>query len=69
MKNYVIFILTLKVRNAIKEAESKRLPSPVEMFMDVYDKPTKNLMRQIADLKKHLKLYEDKYPLEKHEKI
>lgn len=66
--SFVIFFL-IKVKNAIKDAESKRLASPVEMFMDVYDKPSKNLMRQIADLKKHLKLYEDKYPLEKHEKI
>jgi 2-oxoisovalerate dehydrogenase E1 component alpha subunit len=56
------------VTKGLKAAESQRLASPLEIFNDVYDERTKNLNKQMNELKNHLSMYENEYPLHKHEK-
>lgn len=58
-----------QVIGAINNAEKqKRLPIS-SMFDDVYDKLPANLQRQRTELKRHLELYGDHYPMDQHEGI
>jgi 2-oxoisovalerate dehydrogenase E1 component alpha subunit len=57
------------VTKGLKSAETQRLASPLEIFNDVYYEKTKNLDRQMNELKSHLNLYENEYQLHKHEKF
>jgi 2-oxoisovalerate dehydrogenase E1 component alpha subunit len=53
-----------KVLRAISRAESCAKPSVEEVFTDVFDKPSYQLLRQRQELKEHLSKYPDKYHIE-----
>jgi 2-oxoisovalerate dehydrogenase E1 component alpha subunit len=57
------------VTEGLKAAEKQRYASPLEIFQDVYNVQSKNLQNQEKSLRDHLKRYENKYPLDKHEKV
>ncbi len=63
--------LDLENRNLILKcvntSENTKYSSPMEMFLDVYDKPTKNIEKQMQEFKEHIKQYKDHYPLNKFE--
>ena len=48
---------------AVKVAEKIDKPSIDSLITDVYDKPTEQLIRQLDELKNHIKKYPDAYPL------
>ncbi|KYR01060.1 3-methyl-2-oxobutanoate dehydrogenase [Tieghemostelium lacteum] len=52
------------VRDALNRAEKQKKPPISELFTDVYDKLTPNLVEQQNELLDHLKLYADEYPLD-----
>lgn len=37
--------------------------------MDVYDKPSKEIEKQMNQFKEHIQEYKDKYPLSQYEKM
>lgn len=51
------------VRDALKMANDQKKPPIEELFNDVYDHITPNLVEQRAELKAHLRKYGDKYDL------
>ncbi|KAK6185343.1 hypothetical protein SNE40_007597 [Patella caerulea] len=57
------------VMRAFADAETRKRPSPDEMFEDVYDVLPKHLENQLEEMKNHVKQYKENYPLEHHEKL
>ncbi|KAI1298613.1 2-oxoisovalerate dehydrogenase subunit alpha, mitochondrial [Halotydeus destructor] len=53
----------MKVMEAFADAEKKLKPNVGQMFKDVYDVMPVSLERQYSDLKKHVDLYKEHYPL------
>lgn len=53
-----------KVLAAFERAEKKKKPSPSDMFTDVYKEVPVHLQRQAEQMKKHVKLYKEHYPLD-----
>eukprot|EP01100_Stratorugosa_tubuloviscum_P003241 TRINITY_DN1771_c1_g2_i2.p1 TRINITY_DN1771_c1_g2~~TRINITY_DN1771_c1_g2_i2.p1 ORF type:complete len:423 (+),score=177.20 TRINITY_DN1771_c1_g2_i2:135-1403(+) len=53
-----------QVRNQLKESVLKKKPSISEMFTDVYDVPTPNIIEQRQQLEEHLKIYGQHYNLD-----
>ncbi len=60
------FDLVLK---CVKKAENTKYLKPTEMFNDVYDKPSKLIIRQTNEFLDHIKENKEHYPLEKYEKF
>ena len=54
---------------AFQAAEKLKKPNPEEMFKDVYKEMTPHLTEQLADMKKHVRQYEEHYPLGQFEKM
>jgi 2-oxoisovalerate dehydrogenase E1 component alpha subunit len=50
-----------QVRHALKTASSEKLPPIDELFTDVYDEMTPDLIEQKAELEAHLKKYPEAY--------
>jgi hypothetical protein len=53
----------------IAQSEKTKYSSPLEMFQDIYDKPTAELQKQLKEFKEHIKIYKEHYPLNKYEKM
>lgn len=53
----------------INESEKTKYCDPLEMFKDIYDKPTAELNKQMEEFKEHVKIYKEHYPLNKYEKM
>lgn len=53
----------------VSNSENIKYSDPMEMFMDVYDKPTRNIEKQMKEFKDHINEYKDHYPLDKYEKL
>uniref|UniRef100_A0A915BY82 2-oxoisovalerate dehydrogenase subunit alpha n=1 Tax=Parascaris univalens TaxID=6257 RepID=A0A915BY82_PARUN len=51
---------------AFAKASKEKLPSIDNLFSDVYKKETKNLKRQKEQLRAHLAVFGDKYPVKEH---
>ena len=54
---------------AFHTAEKEKRAKPTEMFNDIYNELTPNLIKQRKEMLDHLKLYKNEYPLELYEKI
>jgi 2-oxoisovalerate dehydrogenase E1 component alpha subunit len=50
----------------LQSAIEKKFPPYTELFTDVYDQMTPNLIEQLEELKEHLKTYGDKYNMERY---
>ncbi|EGG20376.1 3-methyl-2-oxobutanoate dehydrogenase [Cavenderia fasciculata] len=62
----VVSSVRSQVRESLMRAEKQKKPAISELFTDVYDVPTKNLLEQKAELFEHLKLYPDEYPIDQY---
>lgn len=51
-----------EIMSSLKIAEGKKFAAVNDMFEDVWAVPTKNLLRQKAELNEHLDRHRDKYP-------
>lgn len=54
---------------SVTTAEKIKYNKPTEMFMDVYDKPSQLLDRQMKDFLEHVKANKEHYPLNNYEKL
>eukprot|EP01133_Synstelium_polycarpum_P019009 gene19009-22754_t len=54
------------VRDALTKAEKQKKPKISELFNDVYDEMTPNLIEQQKEMLEHLKLYPDDYPIDQY---
>lgn len=51
------------------KSERTKYASPTEMFLDVFDEPSKLIQRQKNELLEHLKTNKEHYPLNSYEKL
>jgi len=56
------------VLQAMGRAERTRKPAASQMFADVYDEPTPNMIEQRQQLQDHLDRYAEYYPLDEYER-
>ena len=54
---------------AVSKAEKAKYAKPTEMFLDVFDKPSKLLEKQMNEFTEHLKANKQHYPLNNYEKL
>ncbi len=52
-----------QVMSAFANAEKQLKPNWMEMFTDVYDEMPNNIREQSDELKKHLEVYKEHYPI------
>jgi len=57
------------VLESVTTAEKIKYNKPTEMFMDVYDKPSQLIERQMKDFLEHVKANKEHYPLNNYEKL
>lgn len=57
------------VMSCVTEAEKAKFHKPTEMFMDVFDKPSALLQRQMKEFEEYVKANKEHYPLENYEKF
>jgi 2-oxoisovalerate dehydrogenase E1 component alpha subunit len=57
------------VLEAFNRAEKMLKPNPELLFTDVYDKMPKRLEKQLKDMKEHVKIYPEHYPVKMFEKM
>ena len=50
----------------LQGAIEKKFPPYVDLFTDVYDQLTPNLVEQLEELREHLKNYGDKYNMDRY---
>ena len=55
--------------DAVGKAENSKYGRPTEMFLDVFDKPSRLLEKQMNEFLEHLKTNKQHYPLNKYEKL
>jgi len=51
------------VMSAFANAEKQLKPNWMEMFTDVYDQVPNNIQEQSEELRKHLEVYKEHYPI------
>ena len=56
------------VLECVSRAEKVKYCKPIEMFNDVFDKPSVLLERQSREMLDHVKAHKEHYPLELYEK-
>lgn len=56
------------VLECVARSEKVKYCKPSEMFMDVFDKQSPLLERQMREMLDHVKAYKEHYPLELYEK-
>jgi len=56
------------IEEAAQRADSEKKPPIDDLFNDVYDKLTPNLIEQKRELEAHLAKYPENYPIDKHQK-
>ena len=54
---------------AVTKAEKSKYPKPTELFLDVFDKPSRLLEKQMNEFLDHLKTNKQHYPLNNYEKL
>ena len=54
---------------AVAKAEKTKYAKPTEMFLDVFDKPSRLLEKQMNEFMEHLKDNKQHYPMNKFEKL
>jgi 2-oxoisovalerate dehydrogenase E1 component alpha subunit len=52
-----------QVMSAFANAEKLPKPNWIELFTDIYDEMPKCIEEQVNDLKKHLDVYKEHYPM------
>lgn len=55
--------------DSITKSERTKNLKPTEMFMDVFDSPTKLLLKQKDEFLNHMKNHKEHYPLDSFEKL
>ena len=55
--------------DAVSQAEKSKYGPPTEMFLDVFDKPSRLLEKQMKEFHEHIKANKQHYPLNKYEKM
>ncbi len=55
--------------DAVSQAEKSKYGAPTEMFLDVFDKPSRLLEKQMKEFREHIKAHQQHYPLNKYEKM
>ncbi|XP_074649521.1 2-oxoisovalerate dehydrogenase subunit alpha, mitochondrial-like [Tubulanus polymorphus] len=56
-----------KVMEAFSRAEKNLKPNPELLFTDVYKNMPKRVQQQMNEMKEHVRMYKEHYPLDKHE--
>ena len=59
----------MKIMDAVSQAEKCKYGAPTEMFLDVFDKPSRLLEKQLKEFREHIKAHQQHYPLNKYEKM
>lgn len=54
---------------SVVKAERTKYAQPTEMFLDVFDTPSKLILKQKEELLEHLKNNKEHYPLNSYEKL
>ncbi|XP_061437568.1 2-oxoisovalerate dehydrogenase subunit alpha, mitochondrial [Lethenteron reissneri] len=57
------------VLEAFEKAEKRLKPSPSELFHDVYKEMTPHIQRQMDEMRRHVKIYGEHYPMDKFDKF
>jgi 2-oxoisovalerate dehydrogenase E1 component alpha subunit len=57
------------IMDSVLKAEKTKYHKPTEMFMDIYDKPTQLLERQMKEMLSHVQRNKEHYPLNNYEKL
>lgn len=55
--------------DSITKSERTKNLKPTEMFMDVFDTPSKAILKQQSEFLEHLKNNKEHYPLDTFEKL
>jgi hypothetical protein len=50
-------------------AEKTRFHKPTEMFMDVFDKPSALIEKQMREFKEYVQNHKEHYPLDNYDKM
>ncbi len=59
----------LKIMECVANAEKTKFHRPTEMFMDVFDKPTPLIEKQMREFKEFIETHKEHYPLDNYDKM